>query len=382
MNLVQKIKERRLQIISAYCRTKPIQEKKILFWSDLGHRYSCNPRYLSEYILKQYSSKMDIVWMFDREIDIPKDFPQEIRVVRYFSKQWLYEIATAKYIICNHRIPPHFFFKKRKGQVYIQTWHSSLRLKAIEKDAEQDLTETYIHDAQADSRQIDFIISGCKDSSRIFRQAFWYDGKLLESGTPRIDYLIQQSENKEILLKKMGLDKQYHYALYAPTFRKGNGMGAYDINIERLCDNLEKRFGGQWKVLYRLHPNLAKKISLNNLPECCINMTFYQDMQELLVISDILITDYSSSMFDMAYLNKLCILYVSDLENYIATERRLYYDIEKLPFLITKNNDELEKVLKELDMEYYQKRLDDFMEKIGSFETGNACERICNILFK
>ncbi len=376
MKLVKNIKLLRLKLIAAGERKKPIQNNKILFWSDLGKRYSCNPRYLSEYILCNYPDKFDVVWMLDISADMPRELPQGVRAVRYFSREWLYEIATAKYIVCNHRIPPHFFFKKREGQVYIQTWHSSLRLKTIEKDAEGDLSEKYIKDAIADSKQIDYIISGCGFSSRIFAESFWYNGRILECGTPRIDYLLSMTHSREALCTRAGLDSKYKYALYAPTFRKGDRLDAYDIDTKRLTNTLSQRFGGAWRVLYRLHPNLVGRIALGELSEECINMTAYQDMQELLALSDMLITDYSSSMFDMAYLGKPCVLYVSDLKEYVARERALYFDILELPFVIAQSNEELEARLREFDSEEYSKQTEAFLKSIGSFEKGAACKAI------
>ncbi len=376
MGVTETLKRMRIRILSALQRIKPIRKNKILFWSDLGQRYSCNPRYLSEYISITYPNVYDVVWMFQSTATLPSDLPKNVRVVRYFSKEWLYEIATAKYVVCNHRIPSYFYFKKRKKQVYIQTWHSSLRLKAIEGDAAEELGAGYIEGAKKDSKQIDYLLSGCGFSSEIFRKSFWYDGEILEAGTPRIDYLLSQVDDKDSLFDKVKLSKKYKYVLYAPTFRNGDDLSAYDIDAERLVANLQVKFGGEWKVLYRLHPNLAQKIQLDNLPACCIDMTSYQDMQELLVLSDILITDYSSCMFDVAYLNKLCVLYVSDLERYIQNERRLYFEIPSLPFLIAKSNDELEEKIGAFEEKEYQTNLQAFLQTINSFERGNACKTI------
>ena len=134
-------------------------------------------------------------------MNIPESIPQNVRVVRYFSKEYLYELHTAGVVICNARTLESYLWIKRKGQVYIQTWHSSLRLKNIEKDAEKTLPESYIQAAKGDSEKIDYIISGCTLSSCIFKNSFWYDGKILECGTPRIDYLLKEANKKEIFKK-------------------------------------------------------------------------------------------------------------------------------------------------------------------------------------
>ena len=106
------------------------------------------------------------------------------------------------------------------------------------------------------------------------------------------------------------------------------------------------------------------------------------DMQELIVASDILITDFSSCMFDMGIAGKECILYAPDLEEYLERERGMYFTIEELPFPLSKNMDDLCKKLKEFNQKEYLKKLNVFMKKIGSFEDGHASERICEFIYQ
>lgn len=357
-----------------------IQKRKILFISHLGKSYSCNPKYICEYLSKCHSSEFDLVWIYDRTCSKPTDLPPNVRAVPYFSRQYLYEIATTHYVISNTRIAPCFYFKKRPKQIYIQTWHSSLRLKKIERDAH--LGQQYEYFAQNDSKKIDYIISGCAFSSQIFKSAFWYHGPIIEVGTPRIDYLKHQSSFPKELYQKAHLSKEFKYALYAPTFRKNGSLSAYNINYNILLDTLSHRFGGQWKILFRLHPNLRGVVSTPCKNNYFIDVTNYGDIQELLCIANILITDYSSCMFDMAFIGKPCILYTSDLDRYIKSERNLYFDIRSLPFPIAQNNEELKHIINAFDIQTYKKGIDSFMNSIGSFETGNACEQIYKRLLK
>ncbi len=375
MGITDTIKKIRISMLAAFQRIKPIQKNKILFWSDLGQRYACNPRYLSDYINNTYSSKYDIVWMFQATAPIPSDLPKGVRVVRYFSKEWLKEIATAKYIVCNHRIPSYFYFKKRKKQVYIQTWHGSVSLKSIEKDAVDNIGQEYIRTAIIDSKQIDYILSGCTFHTKLFQKNFWYNGKVLECGTPRVDFLLQNVEKKKEFLDEIGLDVQYRYILYAPTFRTGGATASYDIDFIKLQKAMKEKFGGEWKVLFRLHPNIAKSVAFS-LPKDCIDVSMFHDMQKLLIATDVLITDYSSSMFDVAFLNKICFLYASDLEEYKKNERKLYFDVQALPFPLSQNNAELKTLIETFDETTYYVSIKSFMERIGAFENGRACEEI------
>lgn len=379
MDFLKYIKKIRHKIlINLYC-FKKIQKNKIIFWSDSFKSYGCNPKYLCEYLLSNYKDVYDIVWVFDATLPMPNNLPQGIRIVKYFSLEYLKELHTAKYVVCNARTGKGHMWHKRKGQIYIQTWHSSLRLKTIEKDAINSLPEGYIKNAIADSSRIDYIISGCEFSSNIFKNSFWYDGKILECGTPRIDYLMKFKEREEVL-QKIGLDNNYKYILYSPTFRDNENFN-YNLDFKSIIKCCEKKFGGKWKVLYRLHPNLIFKITEYDLSEECINVCSYPDMQELVAVADLMITDYSSCMFDFMYIKKPCILYMPDFDDYVKSERKLYFDIKSLPFIRAFNENEIVNEIENYSRDVYENSINSFMEKIGSFEKGNSCEQIAKEIF-
>ena len=380
MNIINAIKKLRHKALIKIYSALPLKDNKIIMWSNSFRSYGCNPKYIAEYLLGNHPGKFDIVWVIDDLVPVPESIPQGVRVVRYFSKEYLYELHTSKFIICNARTSDSYFWHKRKGQVYIQTWHSSLRLKTIEKDAEKSLPENYINAAKGDSKKIDYIISGCSFSSQIFKNSFWYDGKLLECGTPRIDFLLKEADKKGIL-EKANLSEEYKYILYAPTFRTDDAYN-YNFDFETLVSVCEKRFGGKWKVLYRLHPNLIFKIKEHKLPDVCIDVCRYSDMQELIAISDFMITDYSSCMFDMMYIKKPCLLYMPDFEEYTTKERDLYFNIKELPFLKAYTEEGMLETAKTFSKEKYEADTEVFLSKIGSFETGTACKTITELIIK
>lgn len=363
------------------CRLLPVKKNKIIFISHLGKNYSCNPKYICEYILKHFPYSYDLIYLYDPTNISDKQFSKGIKTVSIYSWRYIYEISTCGFFVSNTRIPVWFNFKPRKGQCYLQTWHSSLRLKKIEKDA--NLGEEYEKWASIDSEKTSLIVSGCKFSSDIFKNAFWYKGPLLEVGTPRIDYLLNLKDNDIIEIKRKALlEVSFRYLIYAPTFRKNGDISAYNIDYISLAEVLKEKFGGDWKILFRLHPNLKDVVDVKSLPSCCVDMSGYSDIQELIAISDIMITDYSSCMFDMAFMKKLCILYASDLEQYMRDERDLYFDIKSLPFPLAQNNAELSKIVSFYDDVHYQEDLERFMKSIGSYETGNACKKILDYIEK
>lgn len=368
MKLIQKFKSLRHKVWLAFWRKMPLQKNKILLWSDNFKTFGCSPKYIALYLAEHFPGEFDVVWVLERDRPIPEGLPEGIRIVRYFSMEYLKEITTAKVIVCNARTSDYHCFQKRKGQYYIQTWHSSLRLKKIEKDA-PGLPDSYMGFAMEDSRKIDLLLSGCAFSTDIFRRAFWYEGEIFESGTPRCDgFFGDNTAVREKVCHFYGIDPGKKLALYAPTFRKDKKASVYGMDFAMLS----KALGENWVVGCRLHPNLNADVS----GEDCIPMSTYPDMQELLIASDLLITDYSSSMFDMAVAGKKCVLYVPDLEQYMANERGLYFDIQSLPFPKARNMDELCHCVG--NFEGYEERCEAFLKEIGSFEDGCSAKRVCD----
>jgi CDP-glycerol glycerophosphotransferase len=357
----------------------PIKKNKIFIYSYYGNQYGCNPKYISEYLVENYRDKYDIVWAFNNMSS--KGDIKGIRAVKNFSLKYLYEICTAKVIITNFRTTE--LFKKRKNQYYIQTWHSSLRLKKIEGDSTASLKSKYIDMAKADSKKIDLLLSGCKFSTDIFKRAFWYDGKILECGTPRIDILINEKVGAENRVKeKLRIPIDTKIILYAPTFRKDNELGIYNLDYERVIKEFEDVLGGNWIFLVRLHPHLVEKSKLIVHGHRVIDVTSYDDVQELLVEADVLISDYSSLMFDFGLTNKPCFLFVPDIDIYTQKDRELYFDIYKLPFSSACTNDELIEVINCFNKENYLNKLRKFYEDVGSIEDGECCRRLSELIYK
>lgn len=370
VELINKLKAFRHRVCIAYFRRLPIQNNKVILWADSQRHFGCSPKYIALCLLKKYPGQFDIVWVLDETIEVPEEMPAGIRIVKNFSMEYLRELHTAKFVICNMRTYEGLYWNKRPDQFYIQTWHSSLRLKKIEKDAEMSLGEDYRAYARQDSARTDLLLSGCKFSTEIFKRAFWYDGEIMESGTPRCDILLNETESvRGKVLRHFDIPKGNRLALYAPTFRANKPSDFMGMDFVRLQEML----GDGWTIGARLHPNIQSSAETKG----AIAMSRYPDMQELIAAADLLITDYSSCMFDMAVAKKPCILYVPDLEEYLAKERGLYFTIEELPFPTAKTMDELAEVIKHFDHEAYRKKQDAFMSSIGSYEDGHAAERVC-----
>lgn len=364
--------------ISAFmrCRVK-IKRGRVVCWAYNYKQYGCNPRYLSQYILDNYPD-MEVVWVFRRGVDI-SGIDERIRCVRFRSLEYYKMINSAEFLVTNARTDPWLiYWNKRSGQKYLMLWHGGAALKQVEQDAEANLSYSYLRKAKRDSEVCDLMISGCRANTELIKRSFWYSGEILETGIPRNDIFFNLGLHQEIrerINAKYGIPSGNRIVMYAPTFRRSGTIEPYNINWPEILPYLKKMFGGvDVTVFLRLHPNLIGKVdtsTLQNAPEV-VDMTRYHDMQELLCVSDMLITDYSSSMFDYAMLRRPCLLYATDVEQY---DRGYYYDFKDLPFPLARNGEQLRELIANFDEDSYLNRLDDFLENtLGLKECGTAAK--------
>lgn len=354
-----------------------IQDNCILFWSWHSIKYNCNPKSISDYLDCMHPEEFIHYWSFKGTI--PDNLPDYIIPLKWGSFKYVRIALKCKFLISNTRNDIYSMrFFKRKGQLYIMTWHAGMSLKKIEKDAEQTLSRSYIKMSKADSRNCDLMISGSEFQTNLFRNSFWYDGVILNSGTPRNDILF--SDNSKIrkkTLDSLSIDYSSMIVLYAPTFRNVFNPDIISFDWMKIKKAILERFNKNAVLLVRLHPLISDKVNclrfeFNNID--CFDMTAYPDMQELLIISDILITDYSSSMFDFALINKRCFLLAKDKEDY---DRGFYIPLQKLPFQLCDNDDELEFAILKYDEVSNGKNIDNFNRNmIGSYEEGESCKHL------
>lgn len=347
----------------AVCVHFPIQKKKVYLTNFNGRGFADNQKYIAKELLSR-NNGYQLVWLLQN----PKEqkLPKEIKPVKTGTIKEIYHMATAQFWINNVRF--NQYFRKREGQYYIQTWHAGLGFKRIEKDVEDTLSREYIEMAKTDSKAIDLIVSNGQFMTSHFKRIFWYDGEFLEKGHPRNDiFYTAGEEEKKRIYQTLGIRPHKKTVLYAPTFRADYGLSAYNMDYDRVLKVLSEKFGGEWVLLVRLHPNLFDKFDALNLRgENIINASSYSDMQELLFAADVMITDFTSAMFEFAVMDKPCFLYASDLEEYMK-ERGLI-TLDEVPFPKTDTNDGLEKIIMEYERESY-------LEKVHEFMADKCCDR-------
>lgn len=362
-------------IFSYLFRIFPIKDNRIIISNYYGKGYGDNGKYICEQLL-QMDENLEIVWLINKNQNT-LSFNSKIKIVKNKSIKGLYYLCTSKVWIDNCR--KHFYSYKRKNQFYIQTWHGAIPLKKIEKDAESKLSKDYVKNAKLDSKLMDALISNGTFSTRIMKQSFWFDGPIYEYGSPRCDVLFSDVNRKNRIKEKISIDKKYKILLYAPTFRKDMSVEIYKLNFDKILQVLKNKTEKDWIIFVRMHPNLNKNIEINN--QNVINMSNYDDMYELMLISDILITDYSSSMFEFMFTKKPVFLYAPDINDYLD-DRGFYFEFEELPFPKAFNFEDLLRKLTLFDNNKYIYSIEEFIKKIGCFEDGKASERVANLILK
>lgn len=349
----------------------PIQKNKIVFCNFSGKRCGDNPRAISDFLQRKRPS-LDIVWLAHPKYN--PEVPAGTRMVPFGegSFKMIYELATAKVWVDSHT--KFAFTQKRKGQFYMETWHGGLGFKKVEGDAADVLDQEYLDRVKVNSALADVFISNSRWMSDLVRRAFWFKNTILEKGLPRNDMLLKKDE--EILhqvREYFHIDEQTRIALYAPTFRSQDKTDCYDIDAKAVVKKLEEKTQEKWVLLIRLHP-MAMKLDVSfPYGENVINATQHPDMQALLMSTDLLITDYSSSIFDYALTRKPGLIFALDIEEY-NKDRGFYFQFEELPFPLARSNQELLNNIENFNNDEYLSHWDAFAKRVGLSETGFATE--------
>lgn len=348
---------------------EPIDPMVIMFESMWGGKYSCNPQYIYEYIDRNYP-QYKCVWSFKEERTPIKG--NGIRV-RRDSQEYYHYLATAKYLFNNVNYPTAYI--KREGQIEVQTMHGT-PLKTLGLEVPGDFPTESSRNAyiEKNKRWNYLLVQGEFMKGKAY-DCFNFDKEILEYGYPRTDILYNVTEDKITQLKKqlnIPLDKKV--ILYTPTWRK-KGMFDMELNIKKMRQAL----ADEYVLLVRLHHLCAPNAAVEADNEFVFDLHSYRSVEDLYLISDILITDYSSVMFDYALLNKPMIFFMYDLVDYRDNLRGMYVDIEQeAPGPIVFTTDEVISTIKNIESETEKcsKKITAFKEKFLSYENGESCKNI------
>lgn len=350
-----------------------------VFISAYGKSYSCNPRAVSE-ALHELAPDFRIVWLFREAREKRNIVPDYVHCVEVRTLRAFLEQIRAGFWIDNH--PKPYTAYKKDDQTYIQLWHGDRGFKRILYD--DSYTPNHLK-FYVEQDICDLMISGSDYRDKVIKSAFRYNGEVMKVGCPRNDLLLHYSERDIVRIKRdIGLPTDKKILLYAPTFRrsalrkKQELLG--DIDLELTLMALEHKTNEHWICLVRAHKNVEGLKDIPNGSGKIIDVTRYEDMRDLLLITDLLVTDYSSSAGDFALLKRPIFLYQPDQDKYVQNDRLLYFDVDVSPFTVVHNQKELLDAISNLDLEAAEEQCEHILRFYGTVETGHAARSVAEYI--
>lgn len=364
------------------------QRNLVIFESFHGKQFSDNPRAIYEY-LQQHHPEFKLVWSVDKRHTHLFD-GTNIQYTKRFSLKWVFLMARARYWVINVRMP--LWLPKPKHTIYLQTWHGT-PLKRLAADIEEvhmpgTDTEKYKKNFRKEARKWDYLISPNAYSSIIFWRAFQFDGTIIESGYPRNDYLYTDNHQETIhrLKAKCQIPLDKKVILYAPTWRDDQfyEKGRYKFDLALDLQLMREQLGQEYVILLRMHYLVAENLDLTEFEGFAYDFSDYEDIRDLYLISDLLITDYSSVFFDYANLRRPIIFYVYDIDEYRDKLRGFYFDIEhRAPGPLVKTTEGVIEAVQEAEAGGFSvpPSFEAFYERFCYLEDGHATERVVQEVF-
>lgn len=386
---------RKVKYFRYYLKYK-VDEHVIVFESFMGRTYSDSQKAMYKAMLEDgFFKEYTFVWAFKNPENYEFLKNENTKLVKYNSKDFYKYMSKAKYWITNSRLPEYLI--KKKDQKYIQCWHGT-PLKRLGFDIEveggnalntiKEIKEKY----EEDAKRYDYMLSPSAFCTEKFTSAFNLkklnkQDVIVEMGYPRNDYLFNHTKQDVDSLKdSLGIPKDKKVILYAPTWRDNQhtaGVGyTYNLNID--FDRLKEKLEKEYVIIFRTHYFVSNSFDFEKYKGFIFNMSNHDDVNECYILSDIIITDYSSVFFDYANLKRPMLFYMYDLDEYQGKLRDFYFSLDELPGPIVKTQEELENEI--LDVanyeEKYKEKYNAFNAKFNYLDSGDCSKRVIDKIFK
>lgn len=359
----------------------PVQKNKILFMNDHSYSYSDNLKYLSIYLLDKDADKYSIYFSLKNTEGLTD---KRIIPIRFLSLKHFYHSLTSEVVITNNSGIVYLPIRKQK-QLVINTWHGGGPYKVTGTDAIDNYW--YKKDLEYTAEKVDYILSSCSVFSEEEAKGMGFSpDQVINCGMPRMDFFFDKQfvlETRQKVFESFHIPATSKLVIYAPTFRglfnsyeSVIANDVLEIDYHCLMKSLAERFGGNWVFAVRLHPRL-KDVSFKDSD--LINMSEYPDAEELLLAADVLVTDYSSVMWDFSFSRKPIFIFAPDINDY-EVKRGFYLPPEKWPYPIATTNEEMDSNVTNYNNIEYLRRLENHYEESGSYEKGKACETVKNLI--
>ena len=346
---------------------------RILYNSFHG-RYSDSPRAVFERLADV--DGVDHVWLVDGEH--ADGFPGDVRTVDIDGSAARAALESADVVLANSHTEVEW--TKGPATTYLQTWHGT-PLKRIHRDVLW-APEGRLDRLDRDVAKWDVLVSPNRESTPRLRSGFRYDGEVLEIGYPRNDVLLapDRDEQRDRVRAQLGLEPGSMVVLYAPTWRDdekfsdGSPQVELGLDVARLLDQL----GPDTRALVRTHPLMTGRTIPPGSPGV-VDVSYHPDVRDLYLAADVLVTDYSSTMFDFAVTGRPIVLHTYDFERFRDEVRGFYFDlVQAAPGPITRTTDEVAAALSDLPglQQRFSDRYAEFKSRFCALEDGHATDRL------
>ena len=369
----------------------PLRKDVVVFTGSLGRSPFGSPRAICD---KMIEEGLDRKYKLYYILDNPgaADIGGNVVKVKNSRLRFYYVMAVAGIWVCDTRLQNYII--KRKGVVYIQTWHGTplkklaLDMNNVEMAESRDI-ESYKREFVKNSASWDYLVSQNPFSTEVFKRAFAFKKNIVECGYPRNDVLFYGNTPayKEKLRRKYNIPDGKKVMLYAPTWRdnKYYNNSDYKFETELEFSKMKEHFCSEWVLLAKYHYMVKDNKDYSEYDGFVMPMKAESDIAELYLISDILITDYSSVMFDYSILGKPMFFYVFDYESYKNELRGFYFDLaECAPGPLVNDTASLiaaiDGVVNGNESEKYKPAYDEFVKRFNPFDNGSASEKIADII--
>ena len=374
------------EAIGARKRRKLMQDMKIvpnrIVFGTFQNCYTCNCKYIADEILRR-GLDYELIFLVNGDVFYHKEkynIPDGVKLVLRGSLASYFALGTAKFWVDNALNCIWKEIPKKPEQIYIDTWHGSLGIKRLGGE------KRWIKLAEHSADFIDYFLTDSVFEEEVFHTSFWPHVEQLKFGHPRNDILFSKekmSELRDKVYKFYKIEPHVKTVLYAPTFRDNKSdVSAIKIDCIKLKETLEKKFGGEWKVIVKAHMHNRHNAALRHMfanRDSIIDASDYIDMQELIAAADVGITDYSSWIFDFVLKGAPAFIYARDIKQYINS-RGFFYPLDQTPFSIAETDEELSGNIMDFDSEAYAKAVKAFLDDKQCYENGHAAERTVDFI--
>ncbi len=354
----------------------PVKKNRVMVYVHDRKGFTCNPKYIVLKLRELFGDRLEVIWvsMYPETCREVRDLG--IRVLKNNSPEQFKTYLRTRFFITDDAFPT--WALHRRSQKWMNTWHGAMNYKHIGYDYLEPMSRLNSILFRLKNRQPDFFLSGSGFFTRDTALSFRLDADVFfPAGLPRNDVLFARPTSVgDKVRARYQIAQERRIAIFAPTFRAEMKSDTFGMNFELARKALHDRFGGDWVILYRSHNFVKEKQNADGI----LDASTYHDMQELMCAADVLISDYSSCLFDFCMTGRPAFVYATDLDSYRTNDRSFAYPVEKWPYPVARSNEELENQIREFDAEAYRQRVAAHLADTEAYDDGKASERVAGLI--